>query len=157
MSREDDILQAFAMKLGLPGLKFDASRVCQLNVEGLKLALYDNRTRKSVTILCDLADSSMSRGKVEDWQKFLFESQFQFLHKDTPVVGFNSASGAMVAMNHIADDELSLSRLCAELNELIEWVLEWFHQFSMRSRAAFIGLTSPTYQPANSLRRGHHA
>ncbi|MCD7039139.1 type III secretion system chaperone [Pseudomonas sp. MAFF 311095] len=157
MSKEDAILHSFGLKLGLPGLKFDASRACQLRVEGLKLAIYDNRVRKSMTILCELSDQSMSDTEVLDWHKFLFESQFEYLNKDTAVVGLNYRSGAMVAMSHIADHDLSLSQLIAKLNELIEWVLECSHRFATRSRQVLIGLSPPTYQCAKSLSRGHYA
>ncbi|MGY2176586.1 MULTISPECIES: CesT family type III secretion system chaperone [Pseudomonas] len=157
MNKEDNVLQAFGSMLGLPGLKFDDSRVCQLRVEGLKLALYDNRARKSITILCELSDQSMSRAEVDEWQKFMFSAQFSFLQKDTAVVGLNAASGEMVAMNHVTDDELSILKLSMKSNELIEWVLECSHQFSTRLRQTLVDLPSSTRLPVVSLSRGRYA
>lgn len=157
MNKEDGILQAFGMMLGLPGLMFDTSRVCQLRVEGLRLALYDNRARKSMTLLCELSDPSKNRAHIEDWHKFLLEYQFKYLHENTAVIGFSAASEALVAMKHIANDELSLSLLGSNLNALIEWVLECFHQFSSRSQQVPVSLPSVAQTSFNCLSRGHYA
>lgn len=157
MKLQDDTLKAFGLKLGLPELKFDAVRTCQLKIEGLKLALYDNRARKSMTILCELSDESVDRAHVETWHKFLLTSQFDFLQRESAVVGINPASGAMVAMSHIADEALSLSQLSAALNDLIDWVLACYERFSTSTRQRFASTSCLTHQYSHSLSRSQHA
>ncbi|MBT2374284.1 CesT family type III secretion system chaperone [Pseudomonas fluorescens] len=157
MKKHDDFLQRFGLKLGLSDLTFDRYRMCQLRVEGLKFAVYDNRARGGITILCELSGPSMNSAEVESWRNFLFETQFDFLHKDTAVVGLNSASGAMVAMSHVLDEDVSVQLLSEELSGLIDWVMDCSRRFSMSYPPVVSKSLYPSHKLSHGLASYHNA
>lgn len=146
MKSGDYILRAFGLKLGLPDLEFDSYRMCQLKVEGLRLAIYDNRVKSCLTLFCEMTSPAMNDQELVAWHKLLFGAQFDFVHEETVVIGLNPTSDAMVAMSHIADEHVSLSLLSEKMNALVDWVLNCSCQFAAQSMSVPTTLKPSSYQ-----------
>ncbi|WP_348748773.1 CesT family type III secretion system chaperone [Pseudomonas rhodesiae] len=155
MKRNSAVLKLFGEQMGLPDLKFDECQMCQLKIEGTKLAIYDNQTQGCISLICEIPDVAMDGLEVDTWYRLLFERQMGFLHENIPVVGFNSASKALLAMSHIVNRDVSLERLSEKLNALVDWVLESSYIYGTRTLNS--ARVIPTPHHSRRLGGAHYA
>ncbi|KVX83341.1 type III secretion system chaperone [Burkholderia ubonensis] len=125
------LLNEFANQIGLSDLKFDATGVCQLRVDGLKLALYDNPALQSLTLLAELPMPTLDALQRDAWMRFVLTRQFDALHEQVPIVGLNPQTDSLVALRHLPSTNLSLERLTDAVAGLVEWLAAWSRESSL--------------------------
>ncbi|AOJ05879.1 hypothetical protein WS70_28470 [Burkholderia mayonis] len=130
------LLSAFGAQIGLSDLKFDATGVCQLRIDGLKLALYDNRALNCLTLLGELPMPVADTLQHDVWIRFVLAGQFGALHEHVPIVGLNPQTDALVAMRHLPPENLSLERLTDAFAGLVEWLAAWSCESSAIEQSA---------------------
>ncbi|GAA0278595.1 type III secretion system chaperone [Pseudomonas rhodesiae] len=157
MKKNDAVLKLFGDQIGLPDLKFDECQMCQLKIEGMKLAIYDNRAQSCISLVCEFPHVAIDGLEMDSWYRLLFERQMGFLHEHIPVVGFNSASTALLAMSHIVDGDVSPKRLSEKLNALIDWVLESSYMFDTRTLNSARVIPAPAHHQFLRLGGAHYA
>ncbi|WP_051673177.1 type III secretion system chaperone [Pseudomonas chlororaphis] len=125
MSITHSVLRQLSSQSGLPGLAFDDSGLCQLRVDDLKLALYDNHALNCLTLLCELPTLPAHAPDPSTHARLALTYQFKALHEDMPIIGLNSPSNTLVAMQHLPLTQLSIERLSQAIGALIDWSNNW--------------------------------
>ncbi|SUY28421.1 Tir chaperone protein (CesT) [Burkholderia oklahomensis] len=140
MEMTNTLLSAFGAQIGLSDLKFDATGVCQVRIDGLKLALYDNRALGCLTLLGELPMPAADTLRHDAWVRFVLAGQFDALHEQAPIVGLNPQTDALVAMRHLPPENLSLVRLTDVFAGFVEWLAAWSRESSAIEQSAFAAL-----------------
>ncbi|MHC8397985.1 type III secretion system chaperone family protein [Pseudomonas sp. MDT1-17] len=104
----------------MPDLAFDDSGLCQLRLDNLKLALYDNHALHCLTLLCELPTLWTHASDPAAQSRLALTYQLKALHEDTPILGLNSPGNTSVAMQHLPLTHLSIERLSQAIGALID-------------------------------------
>ncbi|WP_226383177.1 type III secretion system chaperone [Burkholderia savannae] len=137
MEMTNALLGEFGARIGLSDLKFDATGVCQLRIDDLKLALYDNRALDCLTLLAELPMPTVDTLQREAWTRFVLARQFDALHEHVPTIGLNPQTDALVAMRHLSPANLTLERLTGAFAGLVEWLAAWSRESCAIEQQAF--------------------
>ncbi|WP_210562618.1 CesT family type III secretion system chaperone [Chromobacterium violaceum] len=124
------LLSAFAKQIGVSDLKFDATGVCQLRIDGLRVALYDNPELCCLTLLAELPMPTLDVFQRDAWIRFVLTRQFDTLHEQVPIVGLNPQTDSLVALRHLPSTNLSLERLTDAVAGLVDWLAAWSRESS---------------------------